>query len=95
LLSARYFEACAAMATRFQGDMTPINSSAIEAIGYDNNRRALAVRFKGGSLHLFSGVSRDEHAALMGAESIGSHFAKRNISDAAGRAQGSIQSVQA
>jgi hypothetical protein len=41
------------MIARFDGDMTPVKSSSIEAIGYDPARRTMAIRcFKGGSTHL-------------------------------------------
>jgi hypothetical protein len=64
------------MATRFEGDMQPVDSSSIDAIGYDPKRRALVVRFKGGATHLHEGVSADQHAAFMAADSIGRHFVK-------------------
>jgi hypothetical protein len=64
------------MTTRFDGDMTPVNSSAIEAVGYDPARRAMCVRFKGGALQLHHDVAAQQHTALISAESIGHHFAQ-------------------
>lgn len=59
--------------------LTPIQSSQIAAIGYDAAANALTVAFKRrdgtlDSVYQYDGVTPDVHAALMGAESIGSHF---------------------
>ena len=59
--------------------LTPIQSSQIAAIGYDPATSALTVAFKRrdgtlDSVYQYDGVTPDAHAALMGAESIGSHF---------------------
>jgi hypothetical protein len=64
------------MAVRFNGDMTTVQSSSIEAVGYDPEHRTMAVRFKGGATRLDSGVHPDRHAAPINADSIGGHFAK-------------------
>ncbi|MGA7807149.1 KTSC domain-containing protein [Bradyrhizobium sp.] len=64
------------MAAQFKGDMTPVKSSAIEAVGYDPDRRAMVIRFTGGDSYLHSGVSPDQHAKLLGADSIGTHYGK-------------------
>jgi KTSC domain len=63
------------MAVRFEADMSPVRLSSIEAIGYDPERRTMAVRFNGGTTHLYRGVHPDQHAALINADSIGGHFA--------------------
>ena len=49
-----------------------VKSSALAAIGYDAG--ALFVRMAEGRVCHFPAVSRDEHAQLMSAESIGKHF---------------------
>lgn len=59
--------------------LTPIQSSQIAAIGYDPEASALSVLFKNrdgsaGSLYQYDSVSADVHAALVGAESVGSFF---------------------
>lgn len=54
--------------------MTPVRSSNIEAVGYDQPTRVLTVRFKSGQAHAYDGVSPEHHAALMRAESVGKHF---------------------
>jgi hypothetical protein len=56
------------------GDLTPVRSSNIEAVGHDG--RDLTVRFKGGSTYRYVGVPRSTHAALMRAESKGSFLAR-------------------
>lgn len=64
------------MGTKFDGDMTPVKSSSIQAVGYDPGRRTLAVRFKGGATHLYHDVKPDVHTQLLDADSLGSHFSK-------------------
>lgn len=54
--------------------MTPVKSSNIAAIGHDPKTNELHVKFKTGATHIYSGVSAEKHAALLAAESIGSHF---------------------
>ena len=56
--------------------MKPVESSTIEAIGYDPETRQMKVRFKSGGTYSYDGVPAHEHAKLMGAESHGSHFHK-------------------
>ncbi len=52
-----------------------VQSSALSAIGYDRDKRILAVRFKSGAVHHYSGVPESEMIALYTAPSLGSHFA--------------------
>jgi hypothetical protein len=54
--------------------VTPVKSDSIAAIGHDAASRVLSVKFKSGETYSFKGVSADQHAALLGAESKGSHF---------------------
>jgi hypothetical protein len=54
--------------------LTPVESSNIKAIGYDPNSRTLHVQFNSGATHQYEDVSPDKHAALMAADSKGSHF---------------------
>lgn len=53
-----------------------VKSSNIEAIGHDVDKNELHVKFRSGATHVYSDVSVADHAALVGAESIGSHFHK-------------------
>jgi KTSC domain len=63
--------------------MTPVKSSNIHAIGYDEGARRLSVQFKrgaeGGDTYHYHDVPPDAHAALMAAQpptdSHGKHFA--------------------
>lgn len=54
--------------------MQPVNSSSISHIGYDPKSKQLTVRFHNGSDYTYSGVSAEEHQALLNANSIGKHF---------------------
>ncbi len=56
--------------------MEPVQSSALSAIGYNPNKRILALQFTGGAIHHLADVSEVDHAHLMAAESIGRHFAQ-------------------
>jgi hypothetical protein len=61
-------------ANRIGRDMefTPITTSSnVDGIHHDPETKTLHVRFKGGSVYRYVGVGADEHAALMGADSIG------------------------
>ncbi len=53
---------------------TPVNSSMISAVGYDAASKTMHVRFPNGSHYAYEGVSPEQHAALVGAKSIGKHF---------------------
>lgn len=52
----------------------PVTSSNIAAVGYDPEAKELHVKFKTGATHVYSNVSPEQHQALVGAESVGSHF---------------------
>jgi hypothetical protein len=56
--------------------MKPVKSSTISAIGHDPVSRTLHVEFHRGAKWTYADVGADEHAALVGAASIGSHFGK-------------------
>lgn len=53
---------------------SPVQSSNIVSVGHDPNSNTLEVEFKGGSVYTYHDVDADKHAALMAAESVGSHF---------------------
>ena len=53
---------------------TRVASSSIASIGYDPALEILEIEFCDGALYQYSGVTRDEHLALMAAESKGAHF---------------------
>lgn len=56
--------------------LTPVESHKIGAIGYDAANQTLAVVFaKGkGDLYHYPNVTPEQHAAFVGAESLGKHF---------------------
>ena len=69
--------------------LTPVESSQLEAIGYDADSQTLAIRFHGkggkpGGLYHYANFSETDQAALRDAESKGSHFI-RNIKPHADR----------
>lgn len=64
-------------------ELTKVNSSNLNAIGYDPTTKKLRVEFRNskdarmpGRVYEYANVSLDKHTALMGAESIGAHFSK-------------------
>lgn len=58
--------------------MQPVQSSNIDSIGHNNE--SLFVKFKNGNMFHYAGVLLKDFEALIGAESIGKHFAA-NIKD--------------
>ena len=58
--------------------MTYVDSSNIEAIGYDDNTRELHVQFLSGGYYVYHDVERQRFDALMSAPSKGS-FLNREI----------------
>lgn len=60
-------------------EMVPVNSSNIEAIGYDSDSATLTIQFKkGGSIYEYYDVPQYEYDGLMSADSKGS-YANTNI----------------
>jgi KTSC domain len=53
----------------------PVASSNITHVGYDSENGTLGVRFSSGKEYHYDGVRPEQHAALVGAPSVGSHFA--------------------
>lgn len=51
-----------------------VSSSNIRSIGHDPESNTLEIEFSNGRVFQYSDVNVDEHAALLGAQSIGSHF---------------------
>jgi hypothetical protein len=58
-------------------DMTPVVSSNIAAVGYDQTQNNLHIQFKGkDTVYLYRGVPLELYEAMMSAESIGSFYAR-------------------
>jgi hypothetical protein len=57
--------------------MTPVKSSNILAICYDETAQALHVTFKGGGTYSYAGVPKALHAEMLAADSVGSFFHSR------------------
>ena len=55
-------------------EMVPVKSSNIAKIGHDPATKTLRVEFRNGSVYSYHDVDADKHAALMKADSVGSHF---------------------
>jgi len=53
-------------------EMTSVQSSNVEAIGYDEERHALRVRFRNGTLYEYSQVSPEVFRTFLAAPSKGS-----------------------
>ena len=54
----------------------PVQSSSINAIGYEPESKTLHVEFSSGRAYHYKGVEPEEHEALVNAPSIGAHFSK-------------------
>ena len=55
-------------------DLVPVQSSNIRAVGHDPEANELHVEFKNGGKYVYHAISADQHKALIGAKSIGSHL---------------------
>lgn len=55
-------------------DMTPVSSSNISAIGYDEETNELRVSFNGGATYSYAGVPLKEYKALMQSGSKGKYL---------------------
>jgi hypothetical protein len=66
---------------------TPVSSSSIHSVGYDEATRTMHVEFASGQIYEYSGIEPEEHRALVEAPSVGSHFAKHIRPHYAGKKQ--------
>ena len=55
----------------------PVDSSAIQSIGYDAGERALEVQFASGDVYRYDGVPERVHEEFRAAESRGRYFQER------------------
>jgi hypothetical protein len=58
--------------------LTPVNSTMVEAHGYDAPSGTLRIQFKGGSIYDYPSVPAAVYADLQRADSVG-QFVNRNI----------------
>lgn len=55
--------------------LKPVSSSQISHIGHDPATSRMVVQFaKGGTRYVYENVTAEQHEALVGSESVGSHF---------------------
>jgi hypothetical protein len=52
----------------------PVKSTSISHVGHDPATSTLSIRFSSGDTYQYQGVSAADHANLIAAPSIGSHF---------------------
>ena len=52
--------------------MTPVDSTIINSIGYDNANKTLHANFKSGTLYHYFDVSPEEYATILTDKSVGS-----------------------
>lgn len=57
-------------------DMKPVTSRNIAEVGHDPGANEMTVHFRDGSKYKIHDVDAGKHAAMMEADSIGTHFAK-------------------
>ena len=55
-------------------EMQYVDSSNINAVGYDEDKEALLVEFNSGDTYQYENVPEQAYRDLMDAESMGSHF---------------------
>lgn len=55
---------------------TPVESSTLRSVGYEEQKELLEVEFLNGDVYRYEGVGVGTHQELMGAESIGRYFHK-------------------
>lgn len=54
--------------------LQPVQSSNVQAIGYDPAKHVMHVQFRGGATYAHEGVSPDQHQAFMDSPSKGKHY---------------------
>lgn len=54
--------------------LAPVTSSQIEAVGYDEATKTLAVQFKKGAIYHYANVPAETYKAFSSAESLGKWF---------------------
>ncbi len=57
-------------------DRSPVESSNIKSIGYDNDRQTLELEFNNGAVYQYFNVAEDIYQSIASSASIGAYFAK-------------------
>jgi len=55
-------------------EMTPVDSSNVESVGYDKDSQNVFVSFLNGSIYVYKGVAEHEFENLRDAASVGSYL---------------------
>jgi len=55
-------------------EMHMVNSSNVEAVGYDSENNAIYVRFLSGDTYVYSGADQGTFEELLNADSVGSYL---------------------
>ncbi|HUT14507.1 MAG TPA: KTSC domain-containing protein [Thermoguttaceae bacterium] len=55
-------------------ERTPVRSSALRSVGYDQEQRVLEIEFTSGAVYQYFDVPAEVYRGLMAAESHGRHF---------------------
>jgi hypothetical protein len=58
-------------------ERTPVFSSNLVSVGYEEETQTLEIEFKNGSVYQYAGVSLDEFSSFMNADSKGAYFNAR------------------
>jgi hypothetical protein len=56
--------------------LQPVESSNIQAVGYEPDDQLLAIQFRSGDIYAYSDVPKSIYTDLMGAESKGKYFSR-------------------
>ena len=62
---------------RAQVPRSPVVSSHLGSVGYDEQRAVLAVQFRDGELYEYQGVPMEEYIGLITAKSVGKYFQQK------------------
>jgi hypothetical protein len=58
-------------------DRTPVDSSSLASVGYDEATRILEIEFRNGSVYRYEQVPPQDYRVLMAAESKGAEFNRK------------------
>ena len=76
-VSERHIGTAPAASREHAIERTPVRSSALRSVGYDQEQRVLEIEFTGGAVYQYFDVPPEVHRGLMAAESHGRYFNQR------------------